>query len=194
MKIKIGHYNWAELAAKGTFYPDDLPEEWQLSFYANEFECVALDLSQFTECETLAEWVDDLPDTFDLLVMATDDKQWQLLECLLNEEDVNIKTILCDEPLLELWKEKLNQLSVRYLSYPAEAVELGNKKVGYKLADKKCEVVFIEQSQTLKQWRAIVDQWLSNQSNEENYLLLNAQNVTAGELSNLRMMIEMMGY
>jgi len=38
--IRVGVFGWEHEHWIGTFYPDDLPEDWRLSYYANEFSVV----------------------------------------------------------------------------------------------------------------------------------------------------------
>ncbi|PLY14828.1 MAG: hypothetical protein C0631_09960 [Sedimenticola sp.] len=58
----IGALGWDHAGWQGRYYPDDLPEEWRLSYYANDFAAVLLpwlfwaDASQ----QRLAAWLDDV--------------------------------------------------------------------------------------------------------------------------------------
>ena len=38
--LKVGARGWRHRHWSGSYYPDDLPEAWQLSYYANEFRVV----------------------------------------------------------------------------------------------------------------------------------------------------------
>jgi len=38
--LKIGARGWRHPRWAGAYYPDDLPEDWQLSYYANDFNVV----------------------------------------------------------------------------------------------------------------------------------------------------------
>lgn len=37
--LTIGSFDWTRKEWDGVFYPDDLPDEWRLDFYSNEFHC-----------------------------------------------------------------------------------------------------------------------------------------------------------
>ena len=39
--------DWEHPAWNQEFYPDDLPEDWRLSYYANEFPVVLVPVSEF---------------------------------------------------------------------------------------------------------------------------------------------------
>ena len=38
--LKIGARGWRHQQWLGTYYPDDLPEDWRLTYYANDFQTV----------------------------------------------------------------------------------------------------------------------------------------------------------
>lgn len=57
---------WEHTAWSGGFYPDDLPDEWRLTYYANEFPGVLVPTErwQYVGDEVLQEWVDDVHESF----------------------------------------------------------------------------------------------------------------------------------
>jgi len=60
----VSHPAWCE-----GFYPDDLPLEWRLSYYGNEFRALLLlqdDINSLSR-EEVVEWLEDLNDDFRLL-------------------------------------------------------------------------------------------------------------------------------
>ena len=65
--LRVGVYDWAQFASDGGFYPDDLPAEWRLPFFANEFESACVGLSeQILQTADDLEWLQDLPAGFRL--------------------------------------------------------------------------------------------------------------------------------
>ena len=50
----------------GDFYPDDLPEDWQLSFYSNEFRAVVVPSAEFANIDPVEveRWVEDVSGEF----------------------------------------------------------------------------------------------------------------------------------
>lgn len=58
--INLGSYGWQHGHWLKTFYPDDLPEDWRLSFYSNEFNTVLVpvDYWQSVEIPECEEWID----------------------------------------------------------------------------------------------------------------------------------------
>lgn len=41
-QLEVGARGWQYAAWQAAFYPDGLPEDWRLAYYANEFRCVLL--------------------------------------------------------------------------------------------------------------------------------------------------------
>jgi len=63
--IRIGALGWRHAHWSGEFYPEDLPEDWQLSYYANEFNTVLVAEEDWKpNLEDLDEWVEEVPDGF----------------------------------------------------------------------------------------------------------------------------------
>lgn len=57
---------WWDLADHDQFYPDDLPEDWQLSYFANQFRATLLPAETWTNAKPtrVAQWQDDVPAGF----------------------------------------------------------------------------------------------------------------------------------
>jgi len=66
--IALGCFDWRHAAWEGGFYPDDLPAEWRLTFYANEFDALGLAAEAWLapSLEELAGWVKDTREGFRL--------------------------------------------------------------------------------------------------------------------------------
>lgn len=65
--LRAGAIGWQHRAWLDGFYPEDLPEDWQLGYYANEFSTVLVptEIYQSSEPAGLAEhWLDDVSDSF----------------------------------------------------------------------------------------------------------------------------------
>jgi hypothetical protein len=62
----IGSWGWQHPEwEKDVFYPDDLPKDWQLSYYSNEFDAVVVPASYWsTDGYGEDDWLDDVTDAF----------------------------------------------------------------------------------------------------------------------------------
>ncbi|MFP4247404.1 MAG: DUF72 domain-containing protein [Halochromatium sp.] len=60
---------WWDLADRATFYPDDLPEDWQLAYFANCFQAVLLPCAFWSASDPsqVAQWRDEVPTRFRFL-------------------------------------------------------------------------------------------------------------------------------
>lgn len=70
--IRVGALDWRRSAWRGAFYPADMPEDWQLTFYSSQFNCVYLapaDWQGVADAE-LAQWRDDVHSRFVFLLEA----------------------------------------------------------------------------------------------------------------------------
>jgi len=64
--IIVAARGWSYPSWYGNFYPDDLPEDWQLSYYSNEFDAVVLPASEWVDLDIveIERWVEDVPEGF----------------------------------------------------------------------------------------------------------------------------------
>lgn len=70
--VYLGAVGWAHAAWQGDFYPDDLPEDWQLSFYNTQFRCVYLPPALWKNASDaeVAGWLDDTLERFRFVLGA----------------------------------------------------------------------------------------------------------------------------
>ncbi|GAB4289436.1 MAG: hypothetical protein Kow0096_02370 [Thiohalomonadaceae bacterium] len=70
----IAAYGWDHDGWSGAFYPDDLPPEWRLTYYGNEFRAVVVPatLWQQADAATVAQWGADTAEGFCFLLEAAD--------------------------------------------------------------------------------------------------------------------------
>lgn len=66
MRIDIAALGWDHPEWYGPFFPEDLPEDWRLDYYANEFRAVAVPAAMWQEAgdEEVAAWLDAVPEGF----------------------------------------------------------------------------------------------------------------------------------
>lgn len=64
--VLVGASGWEHAAWRGAFYPDDLPEDWQLSYYATQFQAVYLPAASWQGASdaTWDAWLHDSHDGF----------------------------------------------------------------------------------------------------------------------------------
>jgi len=195
MRIKAGYYDWNQFGLNDSFYPDDMPPEWRLTYYANEIECAQIDLSQLNDVGDIEELFDDLHEQFDVLIRFNDVNQWPLLNELLENEDVNIKAVICSDHCFKQYSKRIDSFDVacvaeedkQLLSFNAQCQATQIMVAGL-------NIVFVDEVLTLKQWRLFVDAWVAEGKQEHYFLMLNSNVFKASVVAELRMMIDMLGY
>ena len=65
-EIWIGARGWRHESWLGGFYPDDMPQEWWLAYYSNEFDSVLVpwDYLKDARPDTLQTWIEEASDSF----------------------------------------------------------------------------------------------------------------------------------
>lgn len=64
--LLLGMSGWPHPAWRSEYFPDDLPEDWEFSYYANDADCLLLSEAQWQTlgAGVLAEWAEDVSDHF----------------------------------------------------------------------------------------------------------------------------------
>jgi len=117
--IRVGACDWDHEHWLGTFYPDDLPEDWRLSYYANEFSAVSIAEDKWrSNLANLGEWVDEAPEDFLFYLQSTVDEPSELMQIrdqlgenfagILGETSSSVMIEFSSKSLRE-WREWLEQ-------------------------------------------------------------------------------------
>jgi uncharacterized protein YecE (DUF72 family) len=85
--IYLGCHGWRHAEWQTSFYPDDLPEDWQLSYYNSQFRCVYLSSASWMDRTSLdaESWLADTHDNFRFVLEvpnALDHQSKQFLEAM----------------------------------------------------------------------------------------------------------------
>lgn len=63
--FRVGSAGWRHSGWQNSFYPEDLPEDWQLAYYANEFSAVLVPADELLQADCdFGQWYDEVPDGF----------------------------------------------------------------------------------------------------------------------------------
>jgi len=70
--LQIGARGWRHAHWQDSYYPDDLPEEWQLTFYANDFSVVLVPVEYWDKQNgyDLESWLDEVEEDFSFYLEA----------------------------------------------------------------------------------------------------------------------------
>jgi len=79
--VQLFARGWNYTAWQGVFYPEDLPADWRLSYYANEFPGLLLPQTEWQRHppETLLAWLEELDEGFQLYLELAVEADWQRL-------------------------------------------------------------------------------------------------------------------
>jgi len=65
-EIIVSARGWSHSSWQGTFYPDDLPEDWRLSYYSNEFSAAVVPAAEWVSLDIvdIERWSEDVSEEF----------------------------------------------------------------------------------------------------------------------------------
>jgi hypothetical protein len=72
-RVLMGTCGWNHKAWLNNYYSEDLPEDWQLGFYSNEFPVVYMATEEWVNNEDLFEWTEDVSENFRFVLEISGD-------------------------------------------------------------------------------------------------------------------------
>ena len=215
LNVNLGAYGWQHAQLLNGFYPEDLPEDWQLMYYSNEFTTVLVPASYWqtnslTDC---AEWIDNVHENFQFCVECHVDmlehvSMQALSEALqILQPQLSALVFLDDKQQMSVRVKKdfihlIGQLGVDVYSAGAWFdLEVDTRVCGIwrNTGSKASNFAFIENDLTdLRVARDLVDQFVAalercEQNPEVATIIVNHPHLQAGYLSKFRAVLDIMG-
>jgi len=221
--VNVGAYGWRHPHWLGEFYHEDLPQEWQLDYYSNVFNCVMVPADYWRSelgyvCES---WLDDVHEDFvfylelpaDLLSRNAKEKylqqittlQPQLAGLVINDSNL---------PTDRQWLQSLAAIAPLYLSdlsdideqifreLPVYAVWTDNLLHKGETDESSVTVstlaILHDDLTDLRQCRQLLEGYFSTINSEQSQLpcliIVRHAELSTSRLSQLRGVIEIMGF
>ena len=195
--VKVGVYGWSGFASGHSFYPEDMPPEWRLSFYANEFESACIDLAEpGLDSETLAESVEDLPAEFELALSVSAITQIESTLGLIEQRMLHAHWLIIDDRADEASADEILQHIENHIaaSGPVGLLRYSriwrpDNPVG------SSAIALLPAAATNAEYRAWIEQWLPTTAADRTQALTLWCDAEIGyaRLAELRTLVELMG-
>ncbi len=177
--IRVGVYDWAHFATDDGYYPDDLPEEWRLGYYANEFEtaCIRLTAQMLQQTDDL-EWLEDLAPGFRLYFDTP--------------PEISRKSELL--PQLNIFKTVISESAIATQAHFVDVAAC----CWTPQSQKTSAFALLPGNADIKAYRRWIEQWMEpaaqKDSQQEAFLWLQGAQARYSRLSEIRSLVELMGY
>ena len=113
--VVVGARGWLHERWMESFYPEDIPEDWRLGFYANEFNTLLVPWSQWRESVAeLEEELDDTADDFHLYLELP--SQFQSLPTHLSGIKEHVTGLVSVEKDADRWQVEAADLNISLLT------------------------------------------------------------------------------
>jgi uncharacterized protein YecE (DUF72 family) len=142
--LTLAAYGWSPMDWGKAFYPDDLPKDWRISYYGNEFKTVLLTAQDWMQTAVQAShWQSDLPADFSFYVEITPDllraNHWALVQTAVETLAAQVKGVLlpaeCVAALPVSWRGQFRLHQVASGQLLATMPEGAEAQVGILRAD-----------------------------------------------------------
>ncbi|MBC8210934.1 MAG: hypothetical protein H8E21_07675 [Gammaproteobacteria bacterium] len=197
MPIKLGVYNWQSFAPDAGYYPQDLPPDWKLSYYANEFASAAIDLaSGRIGIQQLQQLVDGLAQEFELTLAFSGLAQLDQWLTPLHQQPIKLHSLMLPpSALAQLLRDqtRLKPLSTLGIVHSTQLITADALWSPDK-PDQHCRIALLEAHSDLKQYRRWIEQWVGDHPERCETLWLQGETANYSQLTKLRTLLELLGY
>ena len=217
LNLSLGANGWQHSHWMDDFYPDDLPEDWRLTYYSNEFNSILLPVSCWQsesepDCD---DWLDNVHEEFEFFVECRGDmfehvSREVLVGCLQALQPQLSGLVFLDnkqnmsEQVHGQFIELFKQVDVAVFStnpslFSAQR-EIQLKSIWQQAQLQGSSFAFIENDLTdLRAARVIVDDFVNSLADadetiEKATLIVSHAQLQPQNLSKFRQLIEVMGY
>ena len=180
--LAIGSSGWLHQQWEENYYPDDIPDEWRLNFYSHHFQCVLMRPDEWLTAtsEKLAQWCEDIDESFAFFVSVTDqldDVAITHLQQLKAQLGNQLKGLIFQSKAVTLNRSYLNDLSAILTLY-ADSDELIESETTIQVCwraqreIKQASVGFIDKatSENIREVRAHLEIFLEQSTDSDLYL------------------------
>ena len=186
--IRVGVFDWQKFAVDDDFYPEDLPPEWRLQYYSNEFDSACVDLDDWNPGERSCEAVEDLADNFRLAIAVSSAAALVRGGELIEHCQARPCCVIADAapPTGPSWPASMGslpRLSRQDLWQPAQASPVA------------APIALLPGGHNPREYRHWIEQWLAIQPPDAGLTLwLDGASCDYRTLADCRQLVELMGF
>lgn len=200
--IRTGVFNFNEFESSGTFYPEDMPTDWRIDYFANEFEtaCIFLDENANIEAieEMLANKQGNPHRNFELAFALNDIEYIDLYQGLQNKYDAEIFACIVTSECYDALQLQHSRSEISYFSFDIIAGLKNLPTLWQPELSTSSSIALLPNCRSVKTCRDWIETWveaLNDNKNRQDLLLwVDARQTSYSDLNQLRILVELMGY
>jgi len=204
--IQVGAYGWRYSHWETSFYPDDMPSEWYLSYYSNEFNTVMVPADYWQEDKGFAceEWLDEIHDEFRFYIecpiqVLSDDETFALFLRQLGSLQSYVAGVFLPENVSKQASSERLQRMTQLTRVFGQTGALGNEvqavwQEGLSENNLSAQLAIFEDDLIqLRRTRVNVEAFVENGLDEQQDIIVKHGTLSASDLMKFRSVIEIMG-
>lgn len=200
--IHVGLYDWAPSVFSDGYYPSDLPVEWKLSYFSNDFDSACLNLDVVSsQQKLLCQWCEDLRESFQLSFSLKRTDQLDVLGTLGQDLAIAIQYLVVDSSISNklLHTESLQSvLSAAGIESPGQIIATTDLWIPGQQCDPHSTVGLFPGTASMREYRQWIDEWIQAEAEELNgsdkTFWLSGSTVDSRLLGECRTLVELMGF
>ena len=200
--IHVGLYDWDQSSFSDEYYPPDLPLEWKLAYFSNEFDSACLNLDVLSsQQKLLGQWCEDLRESFQLSFSLKRIDELNLLSALGQDIAIAIQYLVVDSSIRNklLHTDSLQPLLLAAgIKNPCQIIATTDLWIPGQQCDPHSTVGLFPGSASMREYRRWIDEWIQNEAEEVNdcdkTFWLPGSEVDSHLLGECRTLVELMGF
>jgi len=202
--IQIGAFGWQHSGWVDTYYPDDLPEDWQLDFYSHHFAIVLVPESEWLQAseDEIEQWLEDVNDGFEFLFAVNQSsitevvtKQLSVIKHKLAQNFAGIVVTPMQGNLEESDANRLKALTPVYIDDAGSSADEYTSCWRKESLVKNAEIGFItlKDTDTLRDVRASIEAFLEQSGDQQTaYMIFEGDSPSAKTMQDTQVVIQML--
>jgi len=181
--IAVGAHGWQHPEWRDNYFPEDLPDDWQLDYYSHHFKVVLVPVSEWLQAgeDEIAQWVKDVKEGFHFLFALEEQPctagLLEQLTLIRQITTVHFAGIVAKSPLVLTDNRQVEALKTLAPVYLDDTEYTGNEYAACWRKDSMVEnavVGFIsaDQATSIREIRILVEAFLAQSGQQDELYLI----------------------
>lgn len=202
--LTVGAFGWQHSAWQDTYYPEDLPEDWQLDFYSHHFNVVLVPESEWEQASEgdIEQWTEDVSEGFEFLFAVSQAsineaviKQLGLVKQITAQYFAGIVVTPSQDKFSESDVRLLNTLSPVYIDDTGASASglLSCWRQGAPVENAVTGFISLKKTDTLRDVRACIEAFLAQGADQQKtYLIFEGDSPSIKTMQDSQIVIQML--
>ncbi len=201
--LQVGAYGWRHAHWHGSYYPDDLPKDWQLSYYSNDFNVVMVPAHYWHPQQGYDDgWLEMIHANFRFFIelpplILTNGEAMKLFLQQIRHLQAHLSGVILDVKTIQpgLIDQLVRLSALSPLFGDGSVANLEMRPIALATKVKPAELAIFDDDLThLRQTRTLLEPFVMQQADYQQAVIIKNSTLKAADLIKFRSVIDIMGF